>query len=73
MTPEFLKLLIRVDLSGLDTVLSLIRANVGCPAFVLASTMNLPMYPVAPMIRILLFSAIEDYGLKFHKWDDVME
>lgn len=37
---------------------SLTKTKVGWPAAALASTMNFPMYPVPPMIKILLFPPI---------------
>jgi hypothetical protein len=49
-----LKLLITLDLAGLERLDFLTRAKVGWPALALASTMNFPMYPVPPMNRILL-------------------
>ena len=39
-------------MEGPETVDSLTSTNVGWPAFTLASTMNLPIYPVPPMDRI---------------------
>lgn len=58
VTPEFLKPWMIFPLTGSEIVLSLARAKVGCSDFALASTMNLPMYPVPPMIKILVLSAI---------------
>ncbi|MFS7973236.1 hypothetical protein Hanom_Chr09g00854281 [Helianthus anomalus] len=45
--------------SGCLVVFSLTKTKVGFPSFALASTMNFPMYPVPPMIKILLFCAID--------------
>ena len=59
VTPELLKLSMSLDFSGLEVVFSLTNAKVGCPAFTLSSTMYLPMYPVPPIIKILLFWAIQ--------------
>ena len=47
-----------MDFAGLERVDSLTRTKVGWPSLILASTMNFPMYPVPPMSRILLLSAI---------------
>ena len=53
-------------LSGLEAVFSLTNAKVGRPTFALSSTMYFPMYPVPPIIKILLFRAI---GREFRmKW-----
>lgn len=60
MTPKLLKLSMIAALLGSETVLSRTNANVGCPALALASTIYFPMYPVAPMTRILLFTAISN-------------
>lgn len=54
MTPKDLKLSISCDLAGLVRVASLTSTKVGCPNFALASTMNFPMYPVPPTLRILV-------------------
>ena len=40
-------------------VFSLTNAKLGCPFFALFSTMYFPMYPVPPIIKILLFRATE--------------
>jgi len=60
LTPRLLKLLMTMDFAGLERerVDSLTRTKVGWPSLILASTMNFPMYPVPPMSRILLLSAI---------------
>ena len=58
VTPEFLNSWMSFPLTGSAIVVSLTRAKVGWPDFALAWTTNFPMYPVPPMIRILLFSAI---------------
>lgn len=58
VTPDFLNPSTSWALAGSERVLSLSKAKVGWPDLALASTMNLPMYPVPPIIRILLFSAI---------------
>lgn len=58
VTPKLLKLSMSFPLTGSLRLLSLTRAKVGWPSFALASTMNFPMYPVPPIIRILLFAAI---------------
>ena len=50
------------DLEGFETVDSLTRAKVGWPDLALAATMNFPMYPVPPMMRILLFSDIVSFS-----------
>jgi hypothetical protein len=50
-------------------VLSLTSAKVGCPAFALASTMYFPMYPVPPITKILLLSAIQRQALAETKMD----
>ena len=61
-TPNDLNLSTVSDFCGLVNVESRTRTNVSCPDFTLASTMNLPMCPVPPMIKILLFStAMIDY------------
>ena len=44
--------------SGLEAF-SLTNAKLECPFFTLSSTMYFPMYPVPPIIKILLFRAIE--------------
>lgn len=58
VTPEFLNPSMSLPLTGSEMVLCLTKTKVGWPDFALASTMNLPMYPVPPMIRILVLSAI---------------
>lgn len=71
MTPWFLKFSISWLLTGSWTLPSLINAKVGWPAFALASTRNFPMFPVHPMIKILLFSAIDLFffmGEQEEKW-----
>lgn len=58
LTPESLKLWMSCDFSGLERVDSRTKTKVGWPAAAAAATMNFPMYPVPPIIRILLFPAI---------------
>lgn len=48
-TPRFLKLLMILDLAGIERADSLTRAKVALPALSLASTMNFSMYPVPSM------------------------
>ena len=38
---------------------SLTNAKLGCPVFALSSTIYFPMYPIPPIIKILLFRAFE--------------
>lgn len=63
MTPEFLKLSMIGDFEGFEREDSLTRAKVGWPALTAAGTIYLPIYPVPPMIRILLFPAISRFVL----------
>lgn len=67
-----LKVFDKLALNGIvDTAFSNQRKKVGRPAFALASTRNFPMFPVPPMIKILLFSAIDLFffmGEQEEKW-----
>ena len=57
-TLEFLNSSIIFDLGGSNTLESLSNAKIGWPNLELASTKNLPKYPVAPITKILLLFAI---------------
>ena len=54
LTPKVLNVWMMDDFDGSERVDSRTRAKVGWPALALASTMNFPTNPVAPIIRILL-------------------
>ena len=54
-----LEALNKFRLFSIKAVFSLTNAKVGCPAFSLSSTMYFPVDPDPPIIKILLFCAIQ--------------